>query len=466
MTQLCIINRCGHATQFVVKQSDKICRLFTEFDHRPSLIGNVYLGKVSRVLPDLSMAFIDIGQQPLAVLSPIKDLEVYAGQRLLVQVTKGAIGEKGATVSTDIALSSGYLVYRPQHKTAITVSYAISDKSTRSQLKQQLKALYQELALSGTLTARTLSVTADVQTLTHHAKELSRLWQTLLSSKQKTTTKKPICLYQAPSPLLCTLMRYPKALIYTNDQSIGESINAFLMRWLPNFTPAIYDPNIWQAQELDKAFLTALNTKVDLPSGGYLLIEHTQAMTVIDVNTGSSVASKTSDVIYQTNVQAVNEIAHQLVLRNIGGLIVVDLIDMKDPKQQTAIVNHLKKALASDPAHTAISQMGEFGLIAMTRQRQDDSLIQQMTQICPTCQGAGHTKNPETIALTIIKKLLLSPQSTDNVIITAHPTVIAHLQHHEQDTLHQLSKQTAKMVKLSSDPSFHIEHFVINLSPQ
>ena len=455
------ISRCGHTTQFALKQQNQVVQLGSEFDHAPSLVDSIYLGKVDRVLPDLNMAFINIGESRLAVLSPIKGRDIYAGQWLLVQVVKDPIDDKGVVVSTDIALSSGYLVYRPLAKTAITLAKSITDKTAQQHLKTDLQNLYQNHTLIGTLTARTLSVQANPQELGHHLKALNDIWQNLLQIKQSTRPKKPKQLYQAPSPLLCTLTQHPNAQIYINDNSLGETITAFLQQWLINSPSIIYDPSIWQNEQLDKIIATTLDKKVPLPSGGYLLIEYTQAMTVIDVNTGSMVTDRAGDAIYQTNVQAVKEIAHQLRLRNISGLIVVDLIDMKNPKHKTQVLDEFKKVLADDPAQTAISSINEFGLLTLTRQRQENSLARQLCQSCPTCDGAGHIPNPQAVTLALIKQLLtLSPKS-DSINITAHPTVIRFLQSQEQDTVTSISQNLTRQIILNSDPNLHFEQFII-----
>lgn len=377
-----------------------------------------------------------------------------------MQVTKDPIDDKGAVVSTDIVLSSGYLVYRPLAKTAITLAKSITDKITRQHLKTDLQNLYQKHTLTGTLTARTLSVQANPQELVHHLKALNDIWQYLLHAKQ-SCPKKPKQLYQAPSPLFCTLAQHPNAQIYINDNSLGETIAIFLQQWLINSPSIIYDPSIWQNEQLDKIIATTLDKKVPLPSGGYLLIEYTQAMTVIDVNTGSMVADRAGDAIYQANVQAVKEIAHQLRLRNISGLIVVDLIDMKNPKHKTQLLDEFKKVLADDPAQTAIGSINEFGLLTLTRQRQENSLVRQLCQSCPTCDGTGYVQNPQAVTLALIKQLLtLSPKS-DPISITAHPTVIRFLQSQEQDTVTSISQNLTRQIILNSDPNLHFEQFII-----
>lgn len=345
----------------------------------PSLVGNIYLGKVVRVLASQQSVFVDIGEQRTALLH-LNDCHKLPtqGEKMLVQVIKDPMGDKGARLSTFVALMGFYLVYRPTQKTRICFSQKITDSKHKQHLIQQLAG-----RTAGQLIVRKNAEYAN-KTANHQyldlmieLEQLTKLWQEILSQKQAAyDSKKPKILYQNPALSIDFIQK--NAAMDTKIVVDDEAIFTILCRQFC-FLNVHYSPTLYQDFGLQEVLKQALSKRVQLPSGGFLVIDEVEAMTVIDVNAGSALG-KVSPL--HTNLEATKAIAHALRLKNIGGVIIIDFIDVPKQAWQT-IKSALNDALKDDCMHTKVHEFSALGLLEMTRERVKPSLAKSLAQSLP-----------------------------------------------------------------------------------
>ncbi|MDO4896884.1 MAG: ribonuclease E/G [Moraxella sp.] len=383
--------------QVAVMQGDKLCRLLS--DSECGQAGDIYLAKVVRVLPTLGVAFLDIGEQKNVLLS-LNKTTVIQGQMLIVQLTCSAHNQKGATVTTAISLSLPYVVYKPYGK-GVGVSGKTS-KSVATTLKQTALDIAHELSIKGGFVVRTSAKDVDLSLLKAHMAYLSDVWRGILADK--STAKIPSRLYRTPLTLVALSDHADLTAIHTDDGIMYDKWAGFAKRYLPQLAVFYHRPSLFDKHDVYTKLQNALDSRVNLPLGAYLIIDECEAMTVIDVNTGTLVASS-QDIVYQANLEAVKAIAGELMLRQIGGLVVVDLIDMKNKKQKELVYQAFKKALADDIAKVHLSFVNEFGLIELSRERVSPSFSAMYAHHCLACHGTGKIKTLQTMRLAIIAKL-------------------------------------------------------------
>lgn len=405
-----------------------------ESAHVPSLVGNIYLGVVERVLPSLNSAFVNIGRTRTALL-PLKTMpfDIHQGKKVIVQVIKDELGDKGAVLSLDIKLVGRYLVYAPCAKNHVGVSSRITNSKRRKYLIQYIK----QMNVTGALKIRTHAMNADDKQLKLQCQHLQTLWRDITQSAQTANGQKkskPILLYTEPSLALRSLQEYVSdqtQAIWISSQELFEHCVAFAKVWLPKMVPIMQQymdtVPLFERYGIDSVIDAALDSKVGLPSGGYLVIDHTEAMTVIDVNSGAFVGKtslKPDQNAYLTNLEAATAIAWQIRLRNLSGIIVVDFIDMLNPSHRHDILSQLQSCIETDKVPTKIVHMSKLGLVELTRKRTRPSLSEQLCMRCPMCQGVGSIKTPQTISLQIMQKVahLMTHHNTTQTV-----TVIAHL---------------------------------------
>ena len=450
MTTEIFISRTLSESRMAVVCAGELTDILIEREQTPSLVGNIYLGVVVRVLAGMQAAFVDIGRSRMAFLH-LDDLDkskplinqsapstpmiwqyLQAGQRIIVQVIKDEFGDKGARLTTKISLATGRMVYFV-YETHFGVSKKIQ-KEKQAHLQSLLKT-FRQFILQGGLIARTLAQDATDQELQTDAKYLYELWQTIVA---KSHLKKPQLLYQTPSAFWhylqnCHLQAICR--IWIDDLPLYQQILALAQKLNPAIVPLLQhyqdDVALFEKHQIETQLHTALLRKVPLKSGGYLVIDHTEAMTVIDVNTGSFVGRQSfSQTIYQTNLEAASSIAHQIRLRNLGGIILVDFIDMSVDKHKKHLFSYFNEKLSFDSAVANVAQVSKLGLIEITRKRTQQSLSQQLFQTCPCCQGQGMIKTAQTISFEICRKLMSAINHTPNVKawqVIAHSDVIEYL---------------------------------------
>lgn len=408
MTKQIIIEHGQEQTQLAVVVNGELCDFFAE-NQANSLVGHIYLGTVVRVLSAMQAVFVDIGRKRTAFLS-IDDVHrsdrslgieklFYQGERIVVQVIKDELGEKGACLSTKISLASQTLVYLPNDDRPLGISAKLGDRAVRERLKSELSQLCQALGVQGGLIARTQAVSVGVERLQADLVYLTRLWgmMTQRIHTAKLAKSKHALIHQAlPLPLrylqdfACLDNKIDSIIV--NDQAMYEQILAFVQTFIPHLTSVLtcQESSLFAHHGIKSQISDALGRQVALPSGGFLVIDQTEAMTVIDVNTGSFVGKHSSDeLIEKTNLEASRLIAKQLRLRNISGIIIIDFIDMTSEQSRTKVLNALTELFKKDAVPTHILGFTQLGLLEMTRKRTAVSLAEQLTQPCAVCQGTG-----------------------------------------------------------------------------
>jgi ribonuclease G len=451
------------------------------------LVGNIYLARVQRVLPGMQAAFLDIGLEKSAFLYvgdilphepnedgdegeeksaaptiPIQDL-LKTGQTLLVQVAKDAIGTKGPRVNCNPSLPGHHVVYLP---TAPHVG--ISRKITDDTERERLRSILEKNSPPGSgFIARTISQGVSEERLNEDCAFLISLWKDI----QRRSTQLPApSLVQPELDLLLKCARdmtndhLEKIIIDTPEaaektRKFVELIDPKLCEKIEVYTGS--DP-LFSHHSIEIEITRAMSRKVWLRSGGYLVIDQAEALTVIDVNTGKFVGRRNLDeTIFKTNLEAVREVAFQLRLRNIGGMVIIDFIDMEREEDRDKILNVLQETLKKDKARCNVIKISELGLVEMTRQRKRESLEHLLGEACFYCDGKGSIKSKRTICYEIFRELLERPWNLteSQVTVHAHPEVIDFVRHHESATLKFLESRIQKQISLKPRGSFHQEQF-------
>ncbi|MEK9776892.1 MAG: Rne/Rng family ribonuclease, partial [Quisquiliibacterium sp.] len=426
MTEEILVNHSAHETRVAVLQQGVVQELHLERAASRGLVGDIYLGRVSRVLPGMQSAFVDIGLERAAFLhvadlwqshaqpksdapsAPIEKL-LFEGQPLLVQVVKDPLGSKGARLSTQISIAGRLLVYMPQDP-HIGVSQKIGDEAARQRLREQLQRLLPSDERGGFI-LRTLAEESTDAELTADLAYLRRRWREILElSRQKPA---PSLLFRELSltqRVLRDLAVEATAAIVVDSADEQQRLMQFATTYVPGLAQKIRlhagERPVFELHGVEDEIQRALCRRVDLKSGGYLIIDQTEALTTVDVNTGGFVGGKTfADTIFRTNLEAAHSIARQLRLRNLGGIIIVDFIDMTETEHRDAVLDELHKALATDRSRTSVSGFTSLGLVELTRKRTRESIAHLLCEPCPVCGGRGALKTARTVCYEILREI-------------------------------------------------------------
>ena len=483
MQQDILINWSPQETRVAVIEGGAVQELHVERTLERGLVGNIYLGKVARVLPGMQSAFIDIGLERAAFLhvadlwqrplegetlpanrhgAPSKPIEkqVFEGQTLMVQVIKDPIGSKGARLSTQISIAGRMLVFLPQDE-HIGVSQKIPAEQ-REALRGRVLALANEDVAGGKTGGFILRTNAEDASDAELAEDIGYLRKAWARIREGATRQPPTSLLHEDLSLLQRVLR---DLTAEHTQSIridsGEQFQA-LMAFGREFMPAAAahlqhykgERPIFDLYSVDEEIGKALGRRVDLKSGGYLIIDQTEALTTIDVNTGGFVGARNfDDTVFKTNLEAAQAIARQLRLRNLGGIIVIDFIDMVQPEHQQAVLAELRKQLARDRVKTQVGNFSALGLVEMTRKRTRESLAQLLCEPCDQCQGAGRVRTARTVAYDILREILREARQFNpkEFRIVAAPAVIEMLLDEESQHLAGLSDFIGKPISLQAE---------------
>jgi len=399
---------------------------------------------------------------------------LHESQRILVQVTKDQLGSKGARLTTNISLPSRYLVYLPSSD-HIGISQRIDGDEERTRLKTELSSLMQTVNLKGGLIARTAAERVPVDKLEEDIYYLLQLWRTICARRQEINhNQSSELIYQELSlPLrsIRDLVHADTEKVIIDNTQIYEQIRYFAKE----FVPFVYDRIVHYTAELslfdvhrvEDDLRDALKRRVDLKSGGYLIIDQTEAMTTIDVNTGSFVGGRSlEDTVYKTNLEATHAIARQLRLRNLGGIIILDFIDMLEQQHKDDVLESLQSQLTQDYAKTKITQVSELGLVEMTRKRTRESLGQQLCEPCSTCQGRGFVKTAETVCFEIFREIMRCARtynSPKKFTVVAHAAVIDLLLTTESDTVADLEYLLGRVITFDVENLYTQEQYDIVL---
>jgi ribonuclease G len=487
-----LINWAPQETRVAIVENGAVQELHIERALERGLVGNIYLGKVSRVLPGMQSAFIDIGLERAAFLHvadlhtanahPAKRAEdappvpierlVFEGQTLTVQVIKDPIGTKGARLSTQISIAGRMLVFLPQDN-HIGVSQKIGSAEVRDQLRQRMQALVgkPEEGGGGGFILRT---NAEEATDAELADDIAYLRKTCALVRERAQTQPPGTLLHQDLSLTERVLR---DLATETTQSIRidskmqfDALQVFGRTYMPATVAKLEhyrgERPIFDLYGIEEDMARALARRVDLKSGGYLIFDQTEALTTIDVNTGGFVGARNfDDTIFKTNLEAAGAIARQLRLRNLGGIIIVDFIDMTREEHQQAVLAEFRKQLARDRTKTTVSGFSQLGLVEMTRKRTRESLARLLCEPCPTCDGRGQVKTARSVCYDILREILREARqfSPKEFRVVANATVVEMLLDEESVHLAGLSEFIGRPISLSAEPTMNPEQYDIVL---
>jgi ribonuclease G len=455
-----------------------------EREARRGIVGNIYKGRVSRVLPGMQAAFVDIGLDKAAFLHAsdivphtecvsenekqqfqVRDISelVRQGQDIVVQVVKDPLGTKGARLTTDITLPSRYLVFMPG-ASHVGVSQRIDSESERERLKNTVGQYCDE---DGGFIIRTAAEGADEKELAQDAIFLKRLWKKVHERRVKYKTRST--LYGElglAQRILRDFVGTELTRIQVDARLAFETLKEFTSEFVPELTSKLElyegDKPIFDMFDAENEIQRSLDRKVELKSGGYLIIDQTEAMTTVDINTGAFVGRRNlEETIFNTNVEATQAIARQLRLRNLGGIIIIDFIDMASEDHRKRVLVSLEQALAVDRVKTNINGFTQLGLVEMTRKRTRESIEHVLCTECPTCEGRGSVKTVETVCFEILREITRVNRAydADKFVVYASPAVADTLEGDESHALAELEVFIGKQVKIQAEPLYIQEQF-------
>ncbi|GAB4165425.1 MAG: ribonuclease G [Rhodocyclaceae bacterium] len=481
MTEEYLLNFTPQETRVALIQQGAVQELLVERTASRGLVGNVYLGRVVRVLPGMQSAFIDVGLQRTAFLHVADMIEARGeeprpiekvlgeGQNLVVQVIKDPLGSKGARLSTQVSLAGRLLVFLPQEK-HIGISQRIENEADREALRSRLGELAGADSGGGFI-VRTVAENASDEELAADIAYLRKIWSEICAGASVATA--PALLYEdlwLGQRVLRDLVTRETTRVVIDSRENFQKLSAFAEQYMPQVLPLLEhyvgERTLFDLHGVEDEIEKALSRRVDLKSGGYLIFDQTEAMTTIDVNTGAFVGARTfDDTIFKTNLEAAQTIARQLRLRNLGGIIIIDFIDMENEDHRQAVLAELQKALARDRTRLSVSGFTSLGLVEMTRKRTRESLAHVLCEPCPTCGGRGEVKTARTVAYEILRELLREARqfSAREYRVLASPAVTDLFLDEESQALAMLSDFVGKPISVKAEASYTQEQYDVVL---
>ena len=501
-----LINGNPRETRVAIIEDDQLVELLVDRPENRRMVGDIYYGRVGAVLPGIQAAFVDIGTEKDAFLhasdlvypeaeapddadadeddeedeedaprgkrrngdsetgdQPIQDL-LKRGQDIIVQVSKEPISTKGPRVTAQVSLAGRFLVYMP-FASRVGVSRKIGDRDERRRLKEQVQAILPEK--SGGVIVRTVSEDVTQETFQRELTTLINQWKRI---KKKTNfTRAPTLLHRETSltrGIIRDLFSAKVDSLTVDSKQLFNEITEYLKGVAPDLVERVklYEEQvpIFDKFDIESEIRDLFKRRCDLPSGGYLIIEPTEALVSIDVNSGRYTGKKDPEkTILKTNTEAAREVARQLRLRDVGGIIVCDFIDMETKQNRDKVLQELRTHLGRDRARTKAFAVSDLGLIEMTRQRVRQSHLQSMTEACPTCHGTGRVFTPETIVRRVersVKRIAVEGKR-DNLVVRLHPEVAMYLLQEETDFLRKMEKGLPFRLELRDDPLLRPDEF-------
>lgn len=516
MSSKILINVRPNQTRVALTENDKLIDFQIEKSASPTLVGSIFKGKVMRVLPGMQAAFVDIGLDKSAFLYvgdirvdnqtvnqltlddlsvkdettdynsdsnetspnsnttqanpddsriPIQDL-IREGQFILCQVSKDPLGTKGARISTHISLPGRNLVYMPT-----VPHFGVSKKIEDEEEKTRLKTMIEKIKPKGGVIIRTAGEGSNLDSLKFDLDYLSLVWKEIQRSYDKRKNAGPV--HREPDLEIRALRDFLNAnvdeVVVDNKRSF-KKIQGFISQFIPKYKNKIKLHNdlvpLFDQHNIDLEISRSLDRKIWLKSGGYLVFDEAEALTVVDVNTGKFVGKKDiDDTILQTNLEAVKEIAHQLRIRNCGGIIILDLIDMTNETHRNQVMKLLLEELKLDKAKTNVSPISDLGLVEMTRKRIRPSLVSVLCESCSYCEGTGYIKRPMTISNEIFRSLerMKTFDSTKMAVVRCHSDVADWVYEEESESLDFIESRINTSVVFKVESKFHIEEYAIDV---
>ena len=513
MSEEILINVTPQEARVAVVENGILQEIYIERSQKRGLVGNIFKGRVSRILPGMQAAFIDTGLERTGFLHtsdivaiseeiipdeqeqlplPSIDTVLQEGQEILVQVIKDPLGSKGARLTTRLSLPSRYLVFIPDYPN-IGISQRIEDEKERERLRSiilQYRSGIERLAVGnednvvlhsavreseilnkGGFIVRTAAEGVSDEDIYRDIEFLHKLWESTLSRAKNT--KAPGIVYE-DLPLALRTMR---DLVHSEIEKVKidsretyHRVMEFSKQFIPEFLGRIeYYPGehpILDLYSVEDEIQKSLGRKVQLKSGGYLIIDQTEAMTTIDVNTGAFVGHRNlEETIYKTNLEAAQTIARQLRLRNLGGIVIIDFIDMQEPDHQRQVVRSLEKHLERDHSKVTISELTSLGLVQLTRKRTRESLEHILCEPCPTCTGRGSIKTSETVCYEIFREILREVRQFDaqKLLVVASQSVVDTLLDDESASVAELEAFIGRPITFQVEPLYTQEQYDIVL---
>jgi ribonuclease G len=500
MTKEMIISSNGHETMVAILEDDLVAEVFIERERQRGVAGNVYKGRVSKVLPGMQSSFIDVGLERdgfLYVADVVDTLEefeklesgddeapgerdrdrpqpkiedlLHDGEEILVQVVKEPLGTKGARLTSHVTMPGRFLVFMPtvDH---VGVSRKIEQREERSRLRGIVREFREQHGFTGGVIIRTAAAGRPKEDIVSDLEAFHKIWTEI---RQKTeSSRAPVVVYREQSlvgKLLRDLLTEEFQAIRVDSQQDHQRVLELVERILPNLAPRVKLYNkpypIFEEYGVQAEIDKALKSKVWLKSGGSIVINQTEALVAIDVNTGRYVGKKSSgrleDTIVKTNLEAVKEIVRQIRLRDLGGIIVLDFIDMEEKKNRQRVMQAVEQELKKDRSPSKALAVSDFGLVIITRKRVKQSLERVLTEPCPYCSGTGVIKSSATICYEILSEIKkISPDLNGHrLLLRVNPDIARALKEEESAVLRDLRQSTGKDVTVKPDAHLHHEQF-------
>ena len=477
------MNVTPQESRVAVVENGVLQELIIERSRKRGLVGSIYKGKVCRVMPGMEAAVVEIGLERAAFLHasdifqprqengekpetlPINSV-LHEGQHILVQVVKDPLGTKGARLTAQITIPSLYLVLMPNGAGTIGVSTRIEDEEERNRLRQQVMKLRDPEQQHGYI-LRTVAEGVSDEDLQTDIQYLNRQWEKIL--EREKNSKPGTCIY-GDLPLVKRVLRDMVGVeiesISIDSRETYKDVKEFAEAMVPEMADRLVHYNgerpILDLYGVEDEIEKALQRKVVLKSGGHLVFDQTESMTTIDVNTGGFVGHRNlEETIFKTNLEAAQSIVRQLRLRNLGGIIIIDFIDMNDPEHRRQVLRALGKALEKDHAKSQICDVSPLGLVEMTRKRTRESLEHVLCEPCPTCTGRGYLKTAETVCYELFREILRESRQYDarQLLVLASPDVVDLLLDEESSSLAELQDFIGVPIKYQVESEYMQEQF-------
>ncbi len=481
-----LINVTPSEVRAALLENGVLQEVYVERAARRGLISNIYKGRVLRVLPGMQAAFIDIGLERTAFLHAsdisrngsgengdevpnIRDL-VREGQDIMVQVVKDPLGNKGARLTTYITLPSRHLVLLPRSNT-VGISARIEDEDERERLRLIVEEMLADRDLDCGAIVRTVAEGMDREALESDLRYSLKLWDVVQERCSKSPAKSLVHEdLSLPLRVLRDMVTVDVERVLVDSQSDYEAMLEFSETYLPDTRPELelYKRRrpIFDLHGIEDEIRRSLDRNIPLKSGGYLIFDQTEAMTTVDVNTGGYVGHRNlEETIYRTNLEAAVAIARQLRLRNLGGIIIIDFIDMEEADHRDNVLQVLEQALARDHARHQITPVSPLGLVEMTRKRSRESLQHVLCEDCPSCNGRGFVMTAETVCFEVFREVIRQARQFefDEVMVLANEDVIELLLDEQADSLAELEEQTGKSIRLQTESLYQQDQFDVVL---
>ncbi|QFU74941.1 ribonuclease G [Halioglobus maricola] len=484
MSEEILVNVTPMETRVAVVDNGAPQDIHIERSANQGVVSNIYAGKVVRVLPGMQAAFVDIGLERTGFIhvsdifvaggrasDSIRD-HLHDGKKVIVQVTKEPLGTKGARLTTELSVSSRYLVFMPQ-TSHVGVSQRIDDAGERERLQELLAQglELEDMDKDGGYILRTAAEGAGLDEIRADLRFLKRLW-VAVSRRSQAATKPQLLYTDLPLHMRTVrdLARPGVERILIDSRESFSALQEFCTDYMPEVSDLLEhyqgERPLFDLHGIEDEIQRALGRKVELKSGGYLIIDQTEAMTTIDVNTGSFVGRRNlEETIFKTNLEAATMLARQLRVRNLGGIIIVDFIDMRDEEHRRQVHRTLEKAMQKDPARNKITGVSELGLVEMTRKRTRESLEHVLCEDCPVCEGRGALKSAETVCYEIFREIMRDARAYDtaNLMVLATQGVVDRLVDEESANVADLEEFIGKTISYRVEPHNNPEHFDIVL---